>query len=276
MVVAKRLEVQVNGRAFPATDELHWRKLQVLAKFVGALLAMPEGKPIAKIILYGSVARGEADEDSDVDVLLFTTGSVQPLERAAQAAAWEVMVTTTEHVAVIVFPLNDFYYPTDFFLLATLREGKEIFAMTETDIRRETAKDNLELALDYVETAELSRASRKIRAAIDAANNAAELAAKSFLLLEGGKLPTRHGRVIGQFSDVFIIKKQLIPPDRGRALNLLLEQRHKARYVWKAELTDDMAVAGIALARDLLERLRQYLADTIELTESIDEQENDS
>ena len=32
----------------------------------------------------------------------------------------------------------------------------------------------------------------------------------------------------------------------------------------------------LALARDLLERLRQYLADTIEATENSDEQENDS
>jgi len=36
--------------------------------------------------------------------------------------------------------------------------------------------------------------------------------------------------------------------------------------VWEAELTDEMAAASIKLARDLTERLRQYLVDAADTT----------
>ena len=57
-------------------DELHQRKMNVLAKFVDVLLSSPEGKNVAKIVLYGSVARGDEEKDSDIDVLVFTVGRV--------------------------------------------------------------------------------------------------------------------------------------------------------------------------------------------------------
>jgi predicted nucleotidyltransferase/uncharacterized protein (UPF0332 family) len=272
MISAERLEVQIDGRVLRAKDELHFRKLQVLAKFVNALLETPEAKQVAKVILYGSVARSEAEADSDIDVLMFTIGRPDVLERQARALAWDISLEADEHISVMAFPLNDCNHPTDFFFPSVLRYGKEVFAMSETDIRRNTARNYHMLALDYIKSAEITRASGQIRAAIDTAYNAAELAAKGFLVLEIEAMPTRHGKVIGSFSDIFIMKKQLIPPEWGRALNVLLDRRHKARYVWEAELTDDMATAGITLAHDLTERLRQYLADTIDASEKEDDE----
>src|SRR3990172_1390148 len=93
-VSANRLAVQINGRVLEAKDELHRRKLEVLAKFVRALLATPEGKNIAKIILYGSVARGEAEDDSDIDVLVFTLGNDDAMENVAHDVTWETLQAT--------------------------------------------------------------------------------------------------------------------------------------------------------------------------------------
>ncbi|MBI2976453.1 MAG: HEPN domain-containing protein [Chloroflexi bacterium] len=275
-VSANRLAVQINGRVLEAKDELHRRKLEVLAKFVRALLASPEGKNVAKIILYGSVARSEAEEDSDIDVLVFALGKLPILEEDARLLAWDVSLAESEYISTMVYPLNTVYHPHDFFFLSAFHSGKEVYAMANEQVRRLTAQNNYQLALDYIKSAELTREAGQIRAAIDTAYNAAELTAKSFLALVVAELPTRHGSIIGLFSDVFIMQKQMIPSTWGRRLNQLLENRHKARYVWEAELTEDMATDGIDLARDMTDRLRRYLAETAVMKrDDPDEQEND-
>ena len=114
-VSANRLAVQINGRVLEAKDELHRRKLDVLAKFVRALLVTPEGKNIAKIILYGSVARGEAEEDSDIDVLVFALGKLPILEEDARSLAWDVSLAESEYISTMVYPLSTVYHPHDFF-----------------------------------------------------------------------------------------------------------------------------------------------------------------
>ena len=46
--------------------------------------------PTARIILFGSRARGDADEDSDMDVLVVLDGPVSAVERAfVSECAWE-------------------------------------------------------------------------------------------------------------------------------------------------------------------------------------------
>ena len=270
------LSVRINGTELQAQDELHRRKLQALAQFVNALLAAPAGKHIAKMVLYGSVARGEAEADSDVDLLVFAVEGLSSLEQTATALAWDLSLREGERVSALVLPLNTLYYPTDFFFTSSRRDGTEIYAMNESELRRTTARNNLWLALEYLRAAEVARASGIVRAAIDTAYNAAELAAKAFLVLEAESLPTRHGRIIGLFGEVFIVKKQLIPPELGRGLHILLDRRHKARYVWEAELTDEMAESAVGLARDLVERLRNYLAETIPSTAEESDEHNDN
>lgn len=256
------LTVRINGRVLEVKDEVHRRKLEVLARFVNGLLAAPAGRSIGKIILYGSVARDEAEVDSDIDLLLFATGQISALEQAAQELAWQLLLREGEHVSSLILPLSDYYHPATFLVVSSLRYGKEVFAMSEAEIRRNSARDNYSLALDYAEAAEGALAIGKVRAAIDNAYNAAELTAKAFLVLEVDVLPTRHGRIVSQLGEIFVLQKQIIPPEIGRKLNLLLDRRHKARYVWGAELTAGMATDAIALARDMIERLRQYLAHT--------------
>ena len=258
-------------------DELHQRKMNALAKFVDVLLSSPEGRNVAKIILYGSVARGDEEEDSDIDVLVFTVGRVSDMERVLQKLTWNLLLTTHEHIPLIVYSLNEFHHHLNYFLYSALQYSKEVFSMSADDIKFSMMESNFTVALDYVETAEIVLANGKVRGAIDTSYNAAELIAKNFIMLAGKKLPTRHGQVIEQFSLEFVMNRQFISPEIGHALNVLLDRRHKARYDGKAELTKEMATEAIALARNLIERFRQYLAETVDKNkEDSDEQKNDS
>ena len=51
------------------------------------------------ILLFGSVARGEAEEDSDIDILVIAEGITQ---RELSELTWEVLMKTGEVVSAIV------------------------------------------------------------------------------------------------------------------------------------------------------------------------------
>jgi len=55
---------------------------------------------IEKIILYGSVARGDAGPDSDIDLLVLWKGNEREGWRAMTGIAFDLMVTTGTYLSV--------------------------------------------------------------------------------------------------------------------------------------------------------------------------------
>ena len=51
-------------------ETIQKKKRNALESFIARLLASAVGRYVAKIILFGSVAKNDADEESDVDVLV--------------------------------------------------------------------------------------------------------------------------------------------------------------------------------------------------------------
>lgn len=63
---------------------------------------------IDRIILYGSVARGDADPDSDIDLLVLWNGDEQEGWRAMTGLAFDVMVDSGEYLSVKVMNAKTF------------------------------------------------------------------------------------------------------------------------------------------------------------------------
>lgn len=83
-----------------------------------AQAAMP-GR-IAEVVLFGSRARGEADDESDWDVAVFLTGEPGPAERRALSdVAYDLVVETGQYIQHI--PLSDQQKNTDALLLRNIR-----------------------------------------------------------------------------------------------------------------------------------------------------------
>ena len=92
-----------------------------------AVLALKKYEP-DKIILYGSVARGDFDENSDIDLLIIKKGveKIKPHQRIFEVlqllgidATYEPRVYSPQEIAST--PKNNF------FLQEALREGKIIY-----------------------------------------------------------------------------------------------------------------------------------------------------
>lgn len=62
---------------------------------------------IDNIILFGSVARGEAKEDSDIDILVVWNGNEAEGWRAMTGLAFDVLLDAGEYISIKVLGLDD-------------------------------------------------------------------------------------------------------------------------------------------------------------------------
>lgn len=82
---------------------------------------------IESIILFGSVARGEAREDSDIDVLVITNKEDFKLRRFFISKAFDVFIKTKKDISVKVISHDDFQLKKNFsFLKNVITDGVKI------------------------------------------------------------------------------------------------------------------------------------------------------
>ena len=82
-------------------------------EFVRRVLGRYRDK-IDSIILFGSVARGEAKEDSDIDVLIVVKKEDFKLRRALIGVAFDILLETGNDISVKVLSKNEFEDRRDF------------------------------------------------------------------------------------------------------------------------------------------------------------------
>jgi predicted nucleotidyltransferase len=100
-------------------------KVKRLVEQVKAFLHEKYGERIKRVILYGSHARGEATEDSDVDVLVLSDPSLKPSEvrKSLSDLLFDMLMDEGELVSVIVIP-EDFFEDHNLpFMLNVRQEG---------------------------------------------------------------------------------------------------------------------------------------------------------
>ncbi len=159
-------------------------KLEALEQFTQKLLASPAGRDVAKIILFGSLAKGEAQSDSDIDVLVFAFSGSDALRDACAEVAFETAMETGEGIEPLVYPMIRYYTPDRYFLYRASRYGKEVFSVDERELKQREVRAQRRLAEEYLAGAgrALAAGDLRIAVAVDAAYNAAELCVKGLLL----------------------------------------------------------------------------------------------
>jgi len=231
-------------------------KYDALERFRQQLLASDVKDQIAKMVLFGSVARGDARQDSDVDVLIFGFGDLRKLSKACAEASLDTGIESGEYIQSLVYSIDEFSSPQSYFLYMAERDGKEIYSMDEDDLRSREVKDYLVLAQEYFEVAENSLANGRYRVAVDTAYNAAESCVRGFLLLKLPELPRSHGGLLTKFGELYV-KDGPFPRSIGSDLNLMLERRSRARYNAHVLIDKRDAQDAIELAETLMKILKE-------------------
>jgi len=215
---------------------------------------------IAKIFLFGSFARGDANERSDVDLLVFCFDRPREVREACADAAFEAALQYGESVEPLVYCVDDLRYVPSNFLYSVLRRGKEIYAVPEEELVVREARNYLELARDYLGQAKNSFGVGDLRLAVDGAYNSCELSCKGLLLLKLHEIPRTHGGIVQKFGELYV-RTKIVPEHTGRRLNLGLDLRNKARYDVHTRITRDDADEVVKLAETLIETLENQLVD---------------
>lgn len=252
--------ISINGTRIKPKDAVHRRKLLALQAYVKNLLASPARPDIAKIILFGSVAKGEARRDSDVDVLVIGFDNLESLRSASYDATLELGGFAGEGIEPLFETIDELVAPEDYFRYEVTRFGKEIYSVSDEQIKRAEAHAWLNLARDYVSYAEHSLTAGDLRAVADLAYNGAELCAKALLLFKMDKMPGSHGGLLEKFGEL-LVKSGPFPRELGHRLNRGLQVRSGARYKPKETITREMAEENLTLAREMIVHLEKYLQE---------------
>ncbi len=80
---------------------------------------------IEGVVLFGSVARGEGKEDSDVDILVIWKGDEAEGWRAMTGLAFDVLLDEEEYISVKVLGLEDLKAENPF-IKNVMKEGIKI------------------------------------------------------------------------------------------------------------------------------------------------------
>ena len=236
----------------------HMKDTQVLAlvnKFKDYLLSSPFKDKIVKIILFGSHAKGTAIPDSDIDIMIFTSNGKE-IEKDIMDRAFEFMMDHHAPLEILTSHIDDLFISHDFFIYNIIHNGMEVYSMKEEDIKRIMVQDMLNLSVEYLDSARDVLKMNRIRLAIDAAYNAAELATKALILLKSKDLPGSHGGVVSFFGQLYIKTKE-VDPEIGRNLNMALKLRNEARYKPNSVLTRENAEFIINLSERLIQLLQE-------------------
>ena len=234
---------------------------KLITDFKQYLLNSPFKEEIAKIILFGSHAKGVATSDSDIDILIVIIDGLR-IERPLMDRIYDFILEHNAPLEVVTAGVSELFLSQDYFLYNVIHHGVEVYSMKKDEIKVFALKDLRNLAEEFLDSAEEVLARNRIRLAIDAAYNAAELAAKALILLKQDDLPGSHGGVVSLFGQLYV-KTDEIEKEVGRNLNTALRIRNEARYRPNALLTAQNALDILDLARRLIriidEKINEYL-----------------
>ena len=106
--------------------EISERRRKAVEEFVRRALDR-YGDRIESIILFGSVARGEAGEESDIDILVVTKKEDFRLRRMLIEIAFDILLNTGENISVKALSKDEFERRKNFsFLRNVISEGIKI------------------------------------------------------------------------------------------------------------------------------------------------------
>jgi len=250
-----------SSRLQPALKPMHVNQLlatkyNALERFTQQILSSDVKDQIAKMILFGSVARGDAEQDSDVDVLVFGFGDLHKLSEACAEASLDIVMESGEYIQALVYCIDDLSPPRSHFLYRVMRYGKEIYSMDEDELKNKEMKNYLVLAEEYLEMAETALTNGKYRVATDTAYNAAESCARGLLLLKLPELPRSHSGLLARFGELYV-KHGPLPKKLGSDMNVMLKLRSRARYDANELISEREAQDAIELAEALMKALKE-------------------
>ena len=236
------------------------------------------GDRVDSIVLYGSVARGDAGPDSDVDVLIVGSGNdgvgkaVRKVESdQAQETGYRFFVETTTYdrnefleyrrlgSPLVMNILEDGVVLYDTGIFSKMRAESVQMPNTEIEVMMERrVVRHLELADEALEDAELALNSARLRNAAGRAYYAMFHAASAAVARTDSRPPRTHGGVANQFG-LRYVATGLFDATLSGALGETYELRRQSDYQLDVDFTESDVATAVERAREFVSAVREML-----------------
>src|SRR5574341_205977 len=248
---------------------------QAVDGLVEALKRHADGQ-ILLVAMFGSKARGDADEDSDVDILIVADADPRQIEGRISKSSSELslehnliinkFILSREHWADYarrraafwqnvqrdgVLLLSHPALPGELGLLPDF-DGENLMADHRPEIQK-----NVRLAREALDDAQANFAQGRYHTAANRAYYAVFYAANAMLATLGLQR-SKHSAVKAAFHEKFI-KTQQIEAAYGNDYNETMKKRDIADYDVDASVDEPFARDGVERARRFVERMERYL-----------------
>lgn len=100
---------------------------ELITSFKKHLLDSDLENNIAKIIVFGSYAKGSATAESDVDIIIFKTDGIE-VEKAIMDRTYDFMMENNAPLEVLIAGIDELFLNQDYFTYNIIRYGLEIYS----------------------------------------------------------------------------------------------------------------------------------------------------
>jgi uncharacterized protein len=83
---------------------------------------------ISKVILYGSVARGQDNDESDIDLLILTKKDEKEVDKGINSLMADYILETSEVPVPFVYGEDEYSHKDSLFVREIAKDGKTLFA----------------------------------------------------------------------------------------------------------------------------------------------------
>lgn len=216
------------------------RKLECAKEFV-EILVSKLGSRVCRVVLFGSVARGDADAYSDVDMLIVLDKVLDGDREIIAQTAFDISLKYGESVEYLIMSFEEYKLKgLSNPLIYEIEKWGKILHQNPRSEEERTLK-LVRLAEEYFMYAAKCKELMMYRASIDLGQNAIELLLKALILVKGQPLPKTHGGYIHKFGELYVLTGEVGRTIISR-LYEALELRNKSRY--DPEYTPNDADAG--------------------------------
>lgn len=227
---------------------------------------------VRSIVLYGSVARKKATEDSDIDVLVVIPDDMESYRKVSRISYGIDLKNSTVTSAVCFTPeeIETLVNDGSPFIEDVLKEGvvlyddgtfKEFYKRGAQLMPMQPSRKYVEKCLaradDVLRDAELLFSQNSLYSAAGCAYYAMYHAAQALLYSKGLKPKTHSG--LQRMFDEHIIKKGLVGEELGKDFITAFELRQKSDYDVEAEIAKESVEDIVTKARLFISKIKDLL-----------------
>ena len=214
---------------------------------------------IEKIILFGSVARGEDTKDSDIDILIVTNKRSDKFKIKGDIynKVWNILLNTGEKISVKMRSISYYEENISYSFLYNISKDGILISWVRYINLIEDVQLVFNSALESLEDSQIAIDNRRYKMAINRSYYAVFHAARA-LLFKKEIITKTHSGTIRKFGLEYVINDSF-DAEVAKILSSLEDEREDVDYDYRFTVTKRDAVEAINDAKKFIEECEKFL-----------------